>query len=252
MLVLLPPSETKRDGGVEGSALDLGQLSFPALGPQRAATLAALARLSRSVSASNTSLGLGPTQRFEIDRNRSVRSSPAMPAIDRYTGVLYDGLDAATLGSDARAWLGRNVAIHSALFGLVAALDPLPAYRLSHNSKLERISLKRHWADAVALQLAVHDGLILDLRSEAYVHLGPAPVRDGSHYVRVVSATSDGATRALNHFNKKGKGELVRELALAGVEPETLDELLEWAASRGIRLERRVEPGGRGELYLVV
>ena len=94
MLLLLPPSETKRDGGVEGSALDLEALEFASLTPQRRAALAALARLSRSVGESMRALALGQSLRFEVDRNRAVRTSPTMPAIDRYTGVLYDALDA--------------------------------------------------------------------------------------------------------------------------------------------------------------
>ena len=41
MLLLLPPSETKRDGG-EGGALDLGELSHPELDVARAEAMHAL------------------------------------------------------------------------------------------------------------------------------------------------------------------------------------------------------------------
>jgi len=252
MLVLLPPSETKRDGGVDGSSLDLAALSFPALTPARSSTIAALSRLSRSVADSNASLGLGPTQRFEIDRNRAVRTSPTMPAIERYTGVLYDGLDTATLASASRDWLDAHVAVHSALLGLVMAGDPIPAYRLSHNSKLADLHLTKHWRDAVSAALHEHDGFILDLRSEAYVAMGPAPVSDRSRYLRVVSAASDGTKRALNHFNKKGKGELVRALAESGVDHSSVDELVAWAGGRGIRLEHGFAGSPENELFLVV
>lgn len=252
MLVLLPPSETKRDGGVAGSTLDLAALSHPSLTAARTAAISALSRLSRSVSESNASLGLGPTQRFEIDRNRALRTSPTMPAIERYTGVLYDGLDAATLDTAAREWLDRMVAVHSALFGLIAAADPIPAYRLSHNSKLPGLHLTRHWRDAVSAVLHEHEGVILDLRSEAYVAMGPAPVSDMSRYLRVVSAASDGTKRALNHFNKKGKGELVRALAESAVDPGSVDELVVWARGRGIRLEHSSSDSPQNELFLVV
>ncbi len=79
MLLLLPPSETKRDGG-DAAPLDLASLSFPELGPQRRAALAALRTLSRSVSGSLDALSLGPALRHEVDRNRAVRTSPTMPA----------------------------------------------------------------------------------------------------------------------------------------------------------------------------
>ena len=95
MIVLLPPSETKRDGGVAGSSLDLASLGFPALAAPRRAALAALRKLSTNVSTASAALKIGPAQRFEVERNRVVRSSPVLPAIDRYTGVLYEALDAA-------------------------------------------------------------------------------------------------------------------------------------------------------------
>lgn len=246
MLLLLPPSETKRDGGVEGSTLDLAQLSFPQLTPERKKTIAALKTLSRNLMASTGALGLGRTQRFEIDRNRTLTTSAVMPAIDRYTGVLFDGVDVATLTPAQREFAGAHVAIHSALFGLLRANDPIPAYRLSHNSRLPGLSLRKHWREPIAAVLRAHEGLVLDLRSEAYAELGPAP--EGAWYVRVVSHDKAGRRVALSHFNKKGKGEFARAVVESGLDHATVDSLLAWAASVGIRLER----GAAGELDLVV
>jgi cytoplasmic iron level regulating protein YaaA (DUF328/UPF0246 family) len=246
MLVLLPPSETKRDGGDDASPLDLASLGYPGLTSHRTAALKALRALSKSVMRSSTALGLGPTQRFEIDRNRALPSAATMPAIDRYTGVLFDGLEAASLDERARDWLRTHVVVHSALFGLVRAGDAIPAYRLSHDSKLPELPLRKHWAAPIARELDGHGGLILDLRSEAYAHLGPRP--DGSFYLRVVTEAPDGRKRALNHFNKKGKGEFVRSLAIAGQDHESVDTLLAWASASGIQLAH----GASGELELTV
>lgn len=246
MLILLPPSETKRDGGEPGSSLELASLSFPALTPQRRVALAGLRALSKSVAASTTALGLGPTQRFEIDRNRAIGTSPTMPAIERYTGVLYDAIDVASLDAAARDFLGRSVAIHSALFGLVRGDDPIPAYRFSHDSRIPSTSLPKLWRAANAGVLAGRPDLVLDLRSSGYVHLGPAP--DDAVFLRVVTDDGTGTKRALNHFNKHGKGELVRALAQSGADFASVDELVGWAADSGVRLER----GAPGELDLVV
>jgi cytoplasmic iron level regulating protein YaaA (DUF328/UPF0246 family) len=245
VLLVLPPSETKRDGG-DAPPLDLRSLSFPELRPQRSAALAALRTLSRSVSASLEALSLGPTQRFEIDRNRTVRTSPAMPALERYTGVLFDGLDAQTLSPAERDFAGQHVVIHSALFGLLRAHDRIPAYRLSHDSRLPGLSLRKHWREAITGALAAESGLVLDLRSEAYAALGPAPL--GAVYVRVVSEGPGGRRVALSHFNKKSKGEFARAVIAAGVDHGTTESLVAWAAGAGIRLE----DGAPGELDLVV
>jgi cytoplasmic iron level regulating protein YaaA (DUF328/UPF0246 family) len=248
MLVLLPPSETKRDGGVEASALDLAALSFPELTASRKATLSALKTLSRNLAISTAALGLGPKQRFEIDRNRVIASSPVMPAIERYTGVLFDGLGAETLDPAARAWVDEHVLINSALFGLIGAGDPIPAYRLSHNSRLPGLPLKKHWSGPLTALLERQPGLILDLRSESYAALGALPVRADTAYLRVVTVTGDGRSKALNHFNKKGKGVFVRALATAGRDHVDIPSLLEWAAGEGVRLEL----GEPGQLELFV
>ncbi|MGN6324780.1 YaaA family protein [Pseudolysinimonas sp.] len=248
MLLLLPPSETKRDGGDPDRALDLGALAFPALTPQRKAAIAALRRLSRTQGAAMAALRLGPTLGHEVERNRELLRAPVMPALDRFDGVLYDALDAPGLDRAARAFAGEHVVIASALFGLLGALDPVPAYRLSPDSRLPGLPLVRHWAGPAAAALAERAGedLVVDLRSEAYAELGPAPA--GSWFVRVVAEDGSGRRRALNHFNKHGKGELVRRMLDAGVDHPDMDSLLGWARGAGVRLE----PGAPGELDLVV
>lgn len=245
MLLVLPPSETKRDGGADGCALHLDELAFPELTPQRTATLSSLKALSRNLTAATGALGLGPTQRFEVDRNRVVATSPVLPALDRYTGVLYDGLDVTTLSAEERAFAHSHVLVHSALFGLIRAGNLIPAYRLSHNSRLPGLSLRKVWREPISTILAEHTGLVLDLRSEAYAGLGPAPAT--GRYVRVVTENAAGRKVALSHFNKKAKGEFTRAVIEARIEHPDVDSLVEWCRGVGIRLE----PGAPGELDLI-
>jgi len=247
VLILLPPSETKREGGIEGSRLVLSELAFPELTTLRRRALASLSELSSELSAAMVALKLGPTQASEAERNRRLRRAPVLPSIDRYDGVLYDALDAPSLPEASRAFAHAHLAIASALFGLTRALDPIPAYRLSADSRLPGHPLKAHWRAGVAAALASEPGLILDLRSEAYAGLGPLPARDDAVFVRVVTEQG-GRRRALNHFNKAGKGALTRGLLLARVDLPDVASLLAWAAAEGIRLE----PGAAGELDLVV
>ncbi|HEY9424238.1 MAG TPA: peroxide stress protein YaaA [Microterricola sp.] len=253
MLILLPPSETKRDGG-DGAPLDVSGLAFAGLATERRALVRALRTLADDTDASVAALKLGRTQLFEVERNRQLTASGTMPVIDRYTGVLYDALDAPSLSSEARAFAHRHLVVHSALLGPVAALDPVPAYRMSHDSRLPELSLKRHWGTSIQSQFAPLPGVLLDLRSEAYTALGPLPVREGSAYLRVLSAGEDGQKRALNHFNKKSKGEFTRAVLEAGVDFASIDELLAWAPSAGLTLQRH-KPAAAGkpeELALIV
>lgn len=238
MKILLPPSETKRAGGT-GSPLDLDRLALPELTVQREQLVTALVALSADADEAQRVLKLSARQAGEVEHNRMLRTAPTMPAVDRYTGVLYDALDARGLDRPARRWLAEHVLIHSAPFGPVAALDGIPAYRLAAGTALPGIApLRRHWAAATSRSL-IQNEFLLDLRSEAYAALGPIPDSVPSAYVRVVTGTG----RALNHFNKKAKGELVRSLATTRPRVRTADGLLAWAEQMGIRLRETAAVG---------
>lgn len=239
MQILLPPSETKREGGF-GSLDDSLLFAQGELEAARATVRAALEELcapNADEDAAVKSLKLGVKNRGELLRNRDLGESGVMAALDRYTGVLYDALDSSTLGLDGRVWAGSHVQIQSALFGRVRALDPIPAYRLSASSKLPALGapLKRVWGAAHAV-LPPCGTFTLDLRSKDYAAL--APLRDGEGYaLHVAQRGADGETRALNHFNKAAKGDLVRRLALRGREIISVDDLISWARSEGLELE---------------
>jgi cytoplasmic iron level regulating protein YaaA (DUF328/UPF0246 family) len=250
MLILLPPSETKRPGGRSSRPLDLGALALPTLAPQREAVVDALIALSADEDAAAAVLKLSSRQRGDVAHNAALRTGPTLPAVDRYTGVLFDALDAASLEAAARRWLGAHVLIHSAPFGPVGALDPIPAYRLAAGTSLPGVPpLRRHWAEAVSAALAAEAApFVLDLRSEAYVALGPVPGGIPSAYLRVVTVGEDGSVRALNHFNKHGKGALVRALAQTRPRVSNAAALLRWAADADVHLRS----GAPGEIELVV
>ena len=195
MLILLPPSESKRDGGNPDSTLRLGSLGYPTLSKARRQALTSLSVLAKDFAEMARALKLGPHQHDELVRNRRVTRSPVIGALDRYTGVLYDALDAATLSSEARQFAAEHLVIHSALFGLLRADDPIPAYRLSSNSRLPGLSLRALWDAPIAAALAAQPGLILDARSESYARLGPVPAGRACSSASSPTTTRGGAGR---------------------------------------------------------
>ncbi|WP_295123750.1 YaaA family protein [uncultured Leifsonia sp.] len=249
MLVLLPPSETKRDGGA-GVPLAFESLGFPGLTSTRAALVDDTVAMTASPDDAARALKLGPKHAAsEVGRNRVLRSSPTMPALLRYTGVLYDALDAVSLSDEQWRFAAESVVVQSALLGLVRADDPIPAYRLSFDSRLSP-SLKKRWSGVCADVLASVDGVILDLRSEGYAALGPLPTRADAHYLRVLARDEHGTLRALNHFNKQAKGLFTRALIERGEDFASTMELLSWAADEGYDLTPSADRPG--ELNLVV
>ncbi|MBT2503316.1 peroxide stress protein YaaA [Curtobacterium sp. ISL-83] len=236
MTVLLPPSETKREGGDPERTLDLRALSFPELAAERAAVITAARSVSSEESSARAALKLGPKSIAERLRNLELDTSGTMAAIDRYTGVLYDPLDAQQADDGTRSWWFGHVIVQSAMFGPIGAGDPIPAYRLSHDSRLGTVRLGSHWPGPAARALAsLPEGLVLDLRSEGYRQLGPVT---GAIAPRVVSVDGSGRRKALNHWNKTAKGRLVALLGRTSASVESMDELVDWAAANGVVFER--------------
>lgn len=238
MIVLLPPSETKRIGG-DGPPLRMQDLSFPALEPLRETLVNELVDLASDTPASRRALGISASQDAEIQRNAELRSSPTQPAISRYTGVLYEALDVESLHGPAAARARARLAVGSALFGLLRAQDLVPAYRLSATSKLPgQPTLASRWRpllEPVLKDIATHD-LVVDLRSGSYAALGrlPAAVK-----VDVVAEHADGTRSSVSHFNKAHKGRLARALATTRSEPNDAAAVATVARRAGMRVERR-------------
>jgi cytoplasmic iron level regulating protein YaaA (DUF328/UPF0246 family) len=238
VLVLLPPSETKQDGG-DGPPLRLEALSYPTLGPLRAALLDELVTLAADGPACRRALGISPGQDAEIARNAALRGAPTRPAITRYTGVLYDALDVGSLRGAAAARARARLAVGSALFGLLRADDPIPAYRLSAASALPgRPTLAARWRPLLEPVLAgiAAQELVVDLRSGSYAALGrlPAAVR-----VDVLAEHADGRRTVVSHFNKAHKGRLARILATSRADPTDAAGVAALARRAGLRVERR-------------
>lgn len=237
MIVLLPPSETKRSGG-DGPALDVTGLSWPELAPLRQELLTELVDLAADPPACRLALGISAAQDCEIERNAALRSAATLPAIRRYTGVLYDALDIESLRGAAATRARARLAIGSALFGLLGADDHIPAYRLSATSKLPgRSGLATRWRgvlEPVLADLADRE-LVVDLRSGSYVGLGrlPAAVR-----VDVLTEHPDGRRTVVTHFNKAHKGRLARVLAAGRSDPDDAAAVATVARRAGMRVER--------------
>ena len=236
MIVLLPPSETKRVGG-DGPRLRITTLATPQLGGLRSELVGELVDLAADPAACRAALGISESQAGEIARNAALRTSPTMPAINRYTGVLYDALDIDSLSGAAARRARSRLAVGSALFGLLRADDLIPAYRVAATSKLPgRPALATRWRpvlEPVLADLAAGE-LIVDLRSGAYANLArlPEAVR-----ADVFTEDSEGRRSVVSHFNKAHKGRLARALATSPTEPANAAAVAGIARKAGMRVE---------------
>src|SRR6476646_3178364 len=129
-LILLPPSEGKALGGT-GAPWSAGAMALD-LDDERRRVIGALATAMRGGEPARAKLlgvtGSGLAAATAADRR--VTRSPTLPAIERYTGVLYDALDHGSLTAAQRKRLHASIVIVSGLWGAVMPADPVPAYRL--------------------------------------------------------------------------------------------------------------------------
>jgi cytoplasmic iron level regulating protein YaaA (DUF328/UPF0246 family) len=237
VLLLLPPSETKRIGG---SSLTIEQvhLSYGQLNEARDLILDALIKVCKNKAEATKVLKLSPKQQGDRELNLAIRKAPTMPAYERYEGTLYKAIGTDSFTKHEIELMRGNVLIQSALFGLISATDRIPWYRLSASTVLPKVSLKKVWRehqDAAYNRLV--DMPIIDLRSKAYVDLAPIPEHLDSYWVEVVAEDGKGQRRALNHFNKTAKGEFVGAFVRAKTPPKTLTQLKAVAKKAGLGLE---------------
>lgn len=235
--MLLPPSETKCAGG-DGPPLRLSALATPELSGLRAELVDELVNLAGDPDACRRALGISASQDGEIARNAALLTSPTMPAVRRYTGVLYDALDVGSLSRAETKRANARLAVGSALFGLLRADDPVPAYRLSAGSKLPgRPGLATRWRPVLEPVLADLAGreLVVDLRSGAYAGLGRLA---GAVRVDVLAEHPDGRRTVVTHFNKAHKGLLARALATTRSEPGDAAAVAAVARRAGMTVER--------------
>lgn len=181
-------------------------------------------------------LDLGPLQRDLLKTNSELFTEPCAPAIQIYTGVLYDHLGYSTLSAQERARVDSSVLIASALFGFVTPTDPIPAYRLSGSSIIPQIGpLVRYWKTELLDSLSKFSGeLILDMRSGSYEKLAPAKQMDQSVVTVKVLTNVKGVLKPVTHFNKATKGDLVRAACLSPSKaPTKVTQLAEYFTKLG-------------------
>jgi len=235
VLLLLPPSETKQIGGT-GLTISQVHLSYGQLNEARDQILASLLEVSANKDLGSKVLKLSKRQLEDLDRNLEIPNAPTMAAFERYTGTLYKAIGVNSFSTNEVENMRRHILIQSALFGLISATDRIPWYRLSAETRLPDLEIKRVWNEhqPKAWERLV-DSPIIDLRSKSYVELSPVPENLESFWVEVVSEV-DGKRKALNHFNKKAKGDLVGAFVRQERPAQTLKELANLAKKVGLKL----------------
>lgn len=237
-LILLPPSEGKAAGGT-GPAWSAGSMSFD-LDERREGVIDGLERaMRRSGPQRQRLLGVkGAALASATEANRAIRTAPTLPAIERYTGVLFDALDHRSLPAAQGRRLTTGVCIVSGLWGLVTPADPIPDYKLKIGATLPRLGkLSTWWREdlSTALTARANGRVVWNLLPAEHAAAWRPPAGVTQCSVRFLERRADGELVAVSHWNKFLKGGLVRFL-LANPHAGA-DELASWDHPAGYRLD---------------
>ncbi len=233
MLIILPPSETKRPPPASGPTVALDQLSFAELTPLRRAVLDALVETSAGPDAFRRLL-VRPTLADEVVRNTWLPDLATMRALEVYAGPLFEGLGAGSLSDSGAERAGRSVVVTSPLWGALRPSDRIPPYRLHVCARLVGMErLEPTWRTVLpgVLGEAAGNGVVVDVRSASVLALGTA-AGAGERTVLVNVRQGNGRHRLGDVVAKRIRGQVVRHLLEAGAEPSHPEDVAAIVAER--------------------
>lgn len=216
MIVLLPPSEGKAEGGRGTWGFDSG--AFGALADRRRLVAGAVVEAVAAGDGRRVFAASGPLAERAAAAARALAdgSAPSLPAWRRFTGVVWTHLDPETLPPAAR----HRIVVPTGQLGLSRGDDPVPDFRLKLSVSLPGIGrLDRWWRDEATAALTATRGPIVDLLpAEHAAAVDLASLAGGRRRVVRVSFVAAGGGRAAGHAAKAVKGSFARCILVGGIE----------------------------------
>jgi len=184
-----------------------------ALATQRAQVVA---QLRKEKGGTQKLLGVGGAHLTRAQSsNMQIVGAPCLPAWQRYTGVVWDHLDLASLTATQRNAFIKRIIVPSGLLGLVRADDPLPDYRLKMGARLAPFGTMSKWWNE-----PITDALVAVVKKKLLVDLLPNEHRAAINWelldnvVRIDLVSHSGAVVG-GHNAKAAKGLLARHLLVS-------------------------------------
>ncbi len=207
ILYLLPPSEWKNPLGIKWAE----SLSFAFEKPMHIAKNAT----ERDLKCKE--------KRYEegIELNTHIEDSPILPAIERYSGVMYTAIGYDTMSKQAKTYFQNHFLILSGMYGILKPTDMIGNYKLPIETKW----LKDFWGSQITETLNdMQVDVVVDVLPKSY-----AKMIDWSelkaHIIRInFLHNRDWKLQKMTHGVKKVKGEYIYQVCQSwGIDISDLD-----------------------------
>lgn len=196
IIILIPPSEGKVENG-----------KFDCLDDWDPITLELLGRLKDYSGDLGKLYGVkGKALEKAKLVNSKIRECKTLPAIERYSGVVYNGIDYSSIKN--KKLFEERVFILSGLFGLINFKKLIPDYKF----KIDFFGADKLWKEKISIFLK--DYYVIDLLPIA--HRKAVSYEDGIAVEFVV--VKEGYRKSAGHEGKLVKGKFVRWLIENSVE----------------------------------
>ena len=147
------------------------------------------------------------------DANSTLRGAPTLAVHERYTGIVWDHLDLASLTSTQRTRALTSIVVISGLLGAVSAADPVPDYRLKMGARFAPFGLlSKWWHDSLSetLNKAFKGAVVIDLLPQEHRAAFTLDTDMIGEYF--VVGLNEKSGKAGGHDAKAAKGKLARHL----------------------------------------
>lgn len=195
MIFLIPPSEGKNMGWKEAKE----KLSFSFIKPIDIASKATEKDLKCI------------WKRYEegIELNKNIEKSETLPAIERYSGVMYSGIAYENMSQEAKKYFEEHFCILSGMFGILKPQDLICNYKLPIETK----GLYRFWWDTITQRLNERGvDIIIDLLPNSYKKMLNWKNLNAKVLQIEFLQNKEGKIKKMTHGVKKIKGEYIKNI----------------------------------------
>ncbi len=139
-------------------------------------------------------------------------------ALEMFAGDTYAGLDAPSLGEDARRYAQDHLCILSGLYGVLRPEDMIAPHRLEMGSKLQNVrgkNLYEFWGDRIAEEInaradETRSSVLLNCASVEYFSAANRKVLAPRVITPSFYEMKNGAPKIVSFYAKKARGSMAR------------------------------------------